>query len=115
MSLGALLRLFFCIFTFGVYLYAYVEKQNQLTELRLEIPTLMKEVRIIKEENAKLHYEIKQFESPAKLMQLLEKPEYAHLKHPFQKNIIILERADTIDSSGDESLSLLRQEEELYQ
>ncbi len=116
MNLGALLRLFFCILIFGAYLYIHVEKQNQLTELRLEIPALMKEVRIIKEENTRLHYEVEQFESPANLMKLLEKPEYAYLKHPYHKDIIILERAqEASDNNDNDILSTLLQEGAFYQ
>lgn len=90
MHLGHLTRLFLCIFIFGSYLYKYIDKQNKLTELRLQIPQLTKEVREIYEENAKLQYEVEQFESPAHLMELSQKPEFSHLKHPLVKDIIIL-------------------------
>lgn len=98
MNLGFLIRLFLCIFIFGVYLYLYVDKQNQLTELRLEIPPLTKEVRAIKEEIAKLQFEVDQFESPAHLMDLAQNPEYGHLRHPLVKDIVILPTGENKES-----------------
>lgn len=87
-------RLFYqilvCISALGLFLYAYVEKQNQLTALRLQIPKLEKEVRTLEEENVQLMYEIEQFESPIHLMELSRNPEFGHLKHPLLKDIVIL-------------------------
>lgn len=74
----------------GFLLYAYVEKQNQLTLLRLSIPKLEREVRALEEENMQLLYEIEKFESPIHLMELSRNPEFGHLKHPYVKDIIIL-------------------------
>jgi hypothetical protein len=99
MSLGFLIRLFLCIFLFGIYLYLYVDKQNQLTEIRLDIPPLTKEVRAIREEIAKLQYEVDQFESPAHLIGLAQNPEFGHLKHPLIKEILIVEENE-INKSG---------------
>lgn len=88
------LRIFFCIFAAGMTLYAHVKIQNELTELSLVIPDLSKEVKTIQTENMRLHYEIERFESPIHLMELSRKPEYSHLKYPYQKDIIILEGKD---------------------
>ena len=96
MQFGFLIRLFLCIFIFGLYLYAYVEKQNQLTELRLEIPQLSKEVRRLKEENAKLLFDVDRFENPANLMKFMTKPEFSHLKHPLIENIIIIPSEESV-------------------
>lgn len=84
------IHIFICIFIVGITLYAYIEKQNLLTELRLKIPTLAKEVKQIQEENVRLKYEIDQFESPVHLIELSRKPEFSHLKYPQLDQIIIL-------------------------
>jgi len=85
-------RVFICIAAAGLTLYAYVEKQNELTELRLAIPMLSKEVKIIQEENTRLNYEIEQFESPVLLMERMRQPEFSHLKFPYLNEEIFLPR-----------------------
>lgn len=84
------LRIFVCIFAAGLTLFGYIEKQNELTELRLAIPTLDKEVKSLQEENTRLAYEIAHFESPAHLMELMRKPEYSHLRFPYVNEEIFL-------------------------
>lgn len=86
-----LFRVLLCVFVGGATLYAYVNKQNQLTKMRLKIPPLEKEVRQLKEENRRLMYEVDQFENPVHLIELLSKPEFAHLKHPILKDIVVIE------------------------
>lgn len=88
--MAPLLRIFFCIFVACLCLYHYVDEQNRLTALRLEIPPLAKEVKKIQEDNSRMDYVIRRFESPIHLMELARKPEYSHLKHPFLKDIVIL-------------------------
>jgi cell division protein FtsB len=90
------LRLLFCIFCVGLTLYLSINKQNELTELRLQIPQLSKEVKAIQEENIRLQYEVDRFESPIHLMELARKPEFSHLKHPFLKDIIIIQELTSI-------------------
>lgn len=85
-----LIRAFICILGAGLFLYASINKQNALTELRLQIPQLAKEVKTIQEDNERLRYEIDQFESPIHLMELSRKPEFGHLKNPFLPEIIQL-------------------------
>ncbi len=85
-----LIRFFLCILIAGFYLYLYVDKQNELTELRKEIPILSKEVKMVMEENKRLDYEIERFESPIHLMEIARKPEFGHLKHPYIKDIIVI-------------------------
>lgn len=84
------IRVMICIFAAGFTLYLYIEKQNELTELRLYLPVLSKEVKRIQEENTRLTYEIDHFESPIHLMELARKPEFSHLKYGFVKDVIIL-------------------------
>lgn len=90
---GLLLRLGFCLSVFGFCLYSYLETQNQLTHLKIRLPDVEKEVKLIQEENRRLAYEIDQFESPAHLIELAHHPEFAHLKHPLLKEILTVPEA----------------------
>ncbi len=83
-----LARVLICIFVFGFCLYSCIDKQNELTKLRMQIPDLVKEIRGIEEENTRLQYEIDQFENPQHLMQLARLGEFSHLKHPLVKEVI---------------------------
>lgn len=84
------INLFICIAVAGLFLFAYIDKQNELTELRLAIPVLAKEVKAIQEENTRLRYEIERFENPILLMELRRKPEFSHLKYPYLNEEIFL-------------------------
>jgi hypothetical protein len=88
--MGLLIRVFVCIFFAGLTLYKYIDKLNELTELKLSIPVLAKEVKEINEKNLELQYEIERFESPIHLMELARKPEFGHLKYPAINDVIIL-------------------------
>lgn len=90
-SKGILSRVLVCITFFGLLLYSYVDKQNDVTRLRLEIPQLAKEIKDLREENTRLQYEIDLFESPQNLIQLASHSEFAHLKHPMVKDIVTME------------------------
>jgi cell division protein FtsL len=82
--------LLFCILVASLSLYLYIDKQNELVELRLTIPALEKEVRAIQEENIRLQYDIDRFESPVHLMELARKPEFSHLTYPYKKDVVII-------------------------
>ncbi len=84
------IRLLVCIFIACVTLYSYIDKLNGLTELRLSIPLLTKEVKEIQEKNLELQYVIERFESPDNLLKLAQKPEFGHLKYPLNTEIIFL-------------------------
>jgi hypothetical protein len=88
-------RIFVCILAAGWTLYAYIDKQNEMVELRLAIPLLVKQVRALQEENIRLKYEIDSFESPIHLMELARKPEFSHLKYPYVKDIVQLTVTDS--------------------
>lgn len=96
MNRGLFFRTILCIFIFGFCLYCYIDMQNEITQLRISLPKLASEVQRIEEENMRLAYEIEQFESPENLMKLSLNDEFAHLKHPMQKEIIALKQASPI-------------------
>ncbi len=83
-----LLRLGFCLAVFGFCLYSYLEAQNELTQLKIKLPEVDSEVKLIREENRRLSYEIDQFQSPSNLIELAHRPEFSHLKHPLLKEIL---------------------------
>jgi cell division protein FtsL len=76
------------ILMFAFCFYLCIEKQNQFTSKRIEIVGLAKEIDQLKAQNKKLSYEIDQFENPSRLLQLAQHAEYAHLKHPFVKDVL---------------------------
>lgn len=84
------IRLLICIFAAGLTLYKYIDKLNELTELRLSIPLLSKEVKDIQERNLELEYAIEQFKSPSHLMELARQPEFGYLKYPMLSDVIVL-------------------------
>lgn len=93
---GTIIRLFGCIGIAGIALFSYIDKLNELTELRLAIPQLAKEVNLLQEENARMLYEIERFESPVRLMELKRMPEYSHLKYPYLDEEILLPKGKPI-------------------
>ena len=88
---GPLTRLLICIGVGGVFLYSYIDKQNDVTQRRLSIPVLAKEIKDLKEANTHLQYEIDLFESPEHLMELARHSEFSHLKHPMLKEIVTMQ------------------------
>ncbi len=101
-SRGILSRVLLCITFFGVLLYFYVDRQNDVTRLRLEIPQLAKEIKDLREENTRLQYEIDLFESPQNLMQLASHSEFAHLKYPMVKDVVTIEEGLALQFSNEE-------------
>ncbi len=91
MNSGIFIRLFLCILMIGVFLYAYINKQNQITELRLQIPVVAQQLQIVQQENTGLQFEIDQFENPLHLMELARLPQFSHLKHPLVNEIITIQ------------------------
>jgi hypothetical protein len=79
----------------GYLQYRYLEKQNEVTKLRLEIPKASAALIKIQEENERLKYKIDQFEDPAKLIQLARRPEFSYLKSGLSENILTVKSTDT--------------------
>ena len=91
MTSAIFIRILLCIAIVGILLFAYINKQNTITELRLEIPNAAKELQAVQQENTHLQFEIDQFENPQHLMELAGRPEFMHLKHPLLNEIITIE------------------------
>ncbi|MCC5832640.1 MAG: septum formation initiator family protein [Chlamydiales bacterium] len=88
--MGIFIRVCLCILTMGLFLYAFISKQNDITELRLQIPIASRELQAIQQENVRLKFEIDRFENPAYLMELARRPQFSHLKHPLMNEIITI-------------------------
>ena len=97
------MRFFVCLFALVAFLYLSIDQQNDLTALRMEIPRLAKEVKLIQEENTRLKYEIDRFENPTNLMALAQQNNYRHLKHPLVETVCSLKEGIALslpDSKG---------------
>lgn len=90
MNKNIIYKILICLFAFGLCLYSYIEKQNELTSLKIEIPQIAKDVKNLDEEIKKIQYEVEMFENPAYLMQLIRQPEFGHLKHPFVEEVLTM-------------------------
>ncbi|MGZ3632773.1 MAG: hypothetical protein ACXWM7_00380 [Parachlamydiaceae bacterium] len=90
LSLSVSVRILCCIVIAVIFIYEYIEKQNALTELRLMIPVLTKELKSIQEENISLQYAIDTFENPVHLLKLMRQPQYSHLKYQSASEVFVL-------------------------
>ncbi|MEZ5314956.1 MAG: hypothetical protein R3E91_01920 [Chlamydiales bacterium] len=90
MNIGIFIRIFLCILIMGLFLYAFINQQNHITELRLQIPIRNCELQAIEQENVCLQFEIESFENPAHLMELARRPEFSHLKSPLMNEVITI-------------------------
>ena len=88
MQSRAALQLLFCLSVLSFFLYSYQRKQNELTELKIRLPKLEKEIGAICEETQRLQFEIERSESPSRLIGLAHQPEFRHLKHPLLKEVL---------------------------
>lgn len=89
-TLGLAIRLSTCLIIASFFIYQFIQKQNELIELRLQIPLAQKELKSLEEENLRLSYSIDSFKNPSNLMELLRTPEFSHLKYPYSDDIQIL-------------------------
>lgn len=88
-----LLRLGICLTVFGLCLYSYLDQQNLATHLKIQLPEVERQIKLIQEENRRLAYEIDQFENPTHLIELAHRPEFSHLRHPLLKEILTVPEA----------------------
>ncbi len=88
-NLGTIFIRFFIAVAFaGFALYSYLTEQNKCTEMRMLLPKIAKEIDAINQKNSQLQYKIVCFESPDNLLQLVQKPQFAHLKFPFVQDVL---------------------------
>ena len=93
-------RLGFCLGVLGLSLYSYFDKQNELTQMKIQIPEVEKEIRLIREENRRLRYQIDQFENPSHLIEMAHRPEFSHLKHPLLREILTVPEGIACTENG---------------
>lgn len=103
-------RAILCILFFGFSLYSYVDKQNELTSLKLQIPRVAKELKRVEETNARLTYEIDQFENPEHLMELARQKAFSHLKYPCLQEVLTVNEGTRLhfQSAYEDQISELR-------
>ena len=90
---GLLLRIGICLGIFGVCLYSYLDLQNKMTQIKIELPEKEREIGLLLEEIRRMSYEIDRFESPTHLIELAHRPEFSHLKHPLLREILTVPEA----------------------
>lgn len=88
--MATLVRILFCLSVVGVLLYRYIDLQNQLTAIRIEIPLVAKDLRASLERNQTLKFELDRFASPGNLMDLWKDPRFSHLHFPTQTETLVL-------------------------
>lgn len=89
-----LIRITFCLTIIGVLSFLYLDRQNDVTKYRMEIPVLAKEIQSLGEQVKRLEYQIERFENPQNLMQLAECVDFSHLKYPAVSEVWILREAN---------------------
>ncbi len=98
MRKGLMIRVFLCLSVFSLCLFSYLEKQNEVTQLKLHIPKVAKEIKALHEDNAKWQYEISQLESPENLMELARDSRYSHLRYPLTKDVLTMQQGIALQS-----------------
>ncbi|OGN59739.1 MAG: hypothetical protein A3F40_03925 [Chlamydiae bacterium RIFCSPHIGHO2_12_FULL_27_8] len=104
MNKSFIIKISICLLTFAICLYSYVEKQNELTSIKIEIPKVFSDIENLKEEIKKMQYEVESFENPQYLMQLMQKPQFGHLKHPFVDEVLMLKEGVALFEEKDKPL-----------
>lgn len=82
------IKIFLCFLAIGLSLYQLVEDQNQLAALRVALPALEQEVRLLQADILSMQNLLQSAEAPAKLLKWSKEPEYAHLIFPYESQII---------------------------
>lgn len=90
-SLG--LKIGICFSVFGLCLYSYLQEQNHLVKIKMQLPQKEKEIESLREEMRRLSYQLDQMENPNRLIELAHLPEFRHLKHPVLKEILTVPEA----------------------
>lgn len=79
---------FVSLVSIAVLVYFYMEEQNQVMRLRMEIPKKLEELTKVREEELALRYEIDQLLAPERLIRL--SCLYPHLYSPKVDQVIVV-------------------------
>ena len=90
MDEGLLYRLIVCIVSVTLLLYVYIDKQNDVTEVKMHIPKLQSSLQEAVLRNESLKLECGLLESPKRLIKLLRDPLYSHLRFPCRDDLIVI-------------------------
>lgn len=85
-----LVRVLICLLVLGLGMYFYIDKINEQTQLRMQIPKLEKELEELAQKNIQLGYQLEHFNNPQHLHKLAQRPEYSHLKFPFMEEVMVV-------------------------
>lgn len=107
MKRTSLIGLSICLFFFAVCIYSYLDMQNAVTRLRIEVPKLAKELRSIEEENVRMRFAAESFENPQHLMMLARDKAFAKLKFPLAKEVVALKQGSEWADPFEQKLDLL--------
>lgn len=81
-----------CLLAVVLVFYLYLEDQNQVTFLSVEIPAREGTLRRIQEENKRLEYQVDLSHSPFNLIKMHNQPEFRHLFFPTKDEVKIVSR-----------------------
>ncbi len=98
---GIVFFVFGSLFIGGGCLLTYLEKQNELTQLKLHVPKLAHEVKMIGEENMQLQYRLQEFERPDNLLKIAGEARFCHLKYPLGKDVLVLQEQSSLTQEED--------------
>lgn len=85
-----LLKVLLCMAMLTWSFYRYIRHENDLIRLKIEIPSLQREVRRLEEKNTQLQLEIDSFESPLHLMELSQSALFSKLKYPRRAEVWLI-------------------------
>jgi hypothetical protein len=81
-----------CLFALVSVFFSYIQSQNDLTSLRVFIPSRASVLRNLKEENKSLQYQVDLFYSPANLLKMSNKAEFRDLIFPYEEEVLSIQR-----------------------
>ncbi len=87
-----LLSSIFLLF-FGLLCYAMVEKQNQVMQMRMDIPLLEKQIEQLEQKNAEILFALTKNRAPSLLMHLAKQEKFAYLVHPFSTDVLAFQES----------------------
>jgi hypothetical protein len=95
-----IIQIIILLLTIGGLSYRIVYQQNQLVQKQMLIPRITKKITALEEMRKRLQYQIDTFENPIHLMELLRDPRFAHLQHPYMKDIIALDPEESLEADS---------------